>query len=52
MPVNKLNNVNVNYLQYPKKHHGLHKTPSQATYGPRAACLKPWRKRLKSLLES
>jgi len=33
-PVNKPNNVNVNYLKIPKKSRGPHKTPWRATYGP------------------
>jgi len=32
--VNKQNNLNVNYFKIPKKHSGLHKTPSWATCGP------------------
>jgi len=31
-PGNKLNNVNVNYLNIPKKHRGPHKAPSLAAY--------------------
>jgi len=31
--VNKLNNVNINYLKIPKKHRGLHKTPSRVSCG-------------------
>jgi len=33
--VNKLNNVNVNYLKIPKKHRVPHKTPSWAICCPR-----------------
>jgi len=32
--VNKLNNVNVNYLKTSQKHGGPHKMPSRATCGP------------------
>ena len=42
--MNKLNNVNVNYLKIPRKLHGLHKTPLHAT------CLRPWIKLLTSTL--
>jgi len=38
--VNKLNNVNVNYLKLPKKHRGPQETPSWATCGPRV--WDPW----------
>ena len=38
--VNKLNNVNVIIWKFPK-HRGPHKTPSRATCGRRAACLRP-----------
>jgi len=33
--MNKLNNVNANYLKIPKKHCGPQKTPSWAKCGPR-----------------
>jgi len=33
--VNKLSDVNVNYLKIPKRHRGPHKTPSRATCVPR-----------------
>ena len=36
-----LDNVNVSYLKFPKKHRGPHKRPWRATYGPPAACLRP-----------
>ena len=39
--VNKVNNLNVNYLKTPKTHRGPHKIPSRANCGPRAACLRP-----------
>jgi len=38
--MNKLNNVNVNYLKIPKKHCGPQKTPSWTTFGPRV--WDPW----------
>jgi len=34
-PVNKVNGVNVNYLKFPKRHCGSHKTSSGVT------CLQP-----------
>jgi len=40
-PVNELNNFDVNYVKMSKKHRGPHKTPSRATCGPPAACLRP-----------
>jgi len=36
-----LGNVNINFLKIPKKRRRPHKRPSQATCGPRAACLRP-----------
>jgi len=38
--MNKLINLNVNYLKIPKKHRGPHKLPLRATSGPWAACLR------------
>jgi len=39
-PVNKVNNLNANYLKILKTHRGPHKMPSRAICDPRAACLR------------
>jgi len=40
-PVNKVNNLNVNYLKILKTHRGPHNMPSKGNCGQRAACLRP-----------
>ena len=40
-PVNKLNNLNVNYLKITKRHRGPRKVPTRTTCDPRVACLIP-----------
>jgi len=38
-PVNKLNDLNLDYIKIPETHLGSHKMSSRATCGPREVCL-------------